>query len=93
MARTNMKAPKMLRRMKKVVSSNMTKPAIRRLARRGGVKRLGSNVYGEANAVLRAILQDAIESAVAFVEHARRKTLTVQDVLYAMERKGKTLYM
>ncbi|KAL3691253.1 hypothetical protein R1sor_004904 [Riccia sorocarpa] len=51
------------KRHRKVFRDNIrgiTKPAIRRLARRG--------------------------------EHARRKTVTAMDVVYALKRQGRTLY-
>ncbi|KAI3698148.1 hypothetical protein L6452_31260 [Arctium lappa] len=56
------------KRHRKVLRDNIqgiTKPAIRRLARRGGVKR---------------------------IKHARRKTVTAMDVVYALKRQGRTLY-
>ena len=30
--------------------------------------------------------------AVTYTEHARRKTVTAMDVVYALKRQGKTLY-
>jgi histone H3/H4 len=38
----------------------ITKPAIRRLARRGGVKRISSYIYEETRAVLRSFLENVI---------------------------------
>ena len=63
------------KRHRKVMRDNIlgiTKPAIRRLARRGGVKR--------------------ISGAVTYTEHAKRKTVTAMDVVYALKRQGRTLY-
>ena len=70
----------------------ITKPAIRRLARRGGVKRLSGLVYDETRGVLRVFLTDVIRDATAYMEHAHRKTVTFMDVLYALKRQGRTLY-
>ena len=69
----------------------ITKPAIRRLARRGGVKRISSYIYEETRAVLRSFLENVIRDAVTYTEHARRKTVTALDVVYALKRQGKTL--
>ena len=33
-----------------------------------------------------------IRDAVTYTEHARRKTVTAMDVVYALKRQGKTLY-
>ena len=70
----------------------ITKPAIRRLARRGGVKRISSYIYEETRSVLRAFLENVIRDSVTYTEHARRKTVTALDVVYALKRQGRTLY-
>ena len=70
----------------------ITKPAIRRLARRGGVKRISGLVYEETRGVLRAFMVNVIADAVTYTEHTKRKTVSVQDVVYALKRQGKTLY-
>lgn len=70
----------------------ITKPAIRRLARRGGVKRLSSLVYEETRSVLRTFLQNIVKDAVTYTDHAHRKTVTTMDVIYALKRQGKALY-
>eukprot|EP00826_Nyctotherus_ovalis_P036550 TRINITY_DN3251_c0_g1_i1.p2 TRINITY_DN3251_c0_g1~~TRINITY_DN3251_c0_g1_i1.p2 ORF type:complete len:117 (+),score=28.49 TRINITY_DN3251_c0_g1_i1:405-755(+) len=70
----------------------ITKPAIRRLARRGGVKRISSLVYDESRCVIKAFLENVVRDAVTYTEHARRKTVTALDVVYALKRTGKTLY-
>lgn len=70
----------------------ITKPAIRRLARRGGVKRISGLIYEETRGVLKAFLESVIRDAVTYTEHARRKTVTAMDIVYALKRQGKTLY-
>ena len=70
----------------------ITKPAIKRLARRGGVKRISGLVYEETRGVLKIFLETVIRDAVTYTEHARRKTVTAMDVVYALKRQGKTLY-
>jgi histone H4 len=82
-------------RHRKVLRDNIqgiTKPAIRRLARRGGVKRIGGLIYEETRGVLKVFLEHVIRDAVTYTEHAKRKTVTAMDVVYALKRQGKTLY-
>lgn len=70
----------------------ITKPAIRRLARRGGVKRISAMIYEETRGVLKSFLESVIRDAVTYTEHAKRKTVTSLDVVYALKRQGRTLY-
>ena len=70
----------------------VTKPAIRRLARRGGVKRISALIYDEARMVLKGFLEHVIKDSVTYCEHAKRKTVTALDVVYALKRQGRTLY-
>ncbi|PWA34999.1 histone H4 [Artemisia annua] len=37
-------------------------------------------------------LENVIRDAVTYTEHARRKTVTAMDVVYALKRQGRTLY-
>ena len=70
----------------------ITWPAIRRLARRGGVKRLQELMKNETRGILKVFLVETLRDAFTYVEHARRKTLTAQDVVYALKRRGTLLY-
>ncbi|KAL6341206.1 hypothetical protein AAG906_032322 [Vitis piasezkii] len=82
------------KRHRKVLRDNIqgiTKPAIRRLARRGGVKRISGLIYEETRGVLKIFLENVIRDAVTYTEHARRKTVTAMDVVYALKRQGRTL--
>ena len=76
----------------KDVIMGITKPAIRRLARRGGVKRISSLVYDETRSVFRSFLENVVRDSVTYTEHAKRKTVTALDVVYALKRQGRTLY-
>lgn len=83
------------KRHRKVLRDNIqgiTKPAIRRLARRGGVKRISGLIYEETRGVLKVFLENVIRDAVTYTEHAKRKTVTAMDVVYALKRQGRTLY-
>nr|CAA62812.1 histone H4 [Diprion pini] len=83
------------KRHRKVLRDNIqgiTKPAIRRLARRGGVKRISGLIYEETRGVLKVFLENVIRDAVTYTGHAKRKTVTAMDVGDALKRQGRTLY-
>ena len=57
------------KRHRKVLRDNIqgiTKPAIRRLARRGGVKRISGLIYEETRGVLKVFLENVIRDAVTY---------------------------
>jgi histone H4 len=84
------------KRHRKVMRENIqgiTKPAIRRLARRGGVKRIRGDIYEKIRGVLRHFLENVIRDSVTYTEHTRRKTVTALDVVYALKRQGRTLWL
>merc|ERR1719217_216686 len=81
------------RRVLRDTIQGITKPAIRRLARRGGVKRISGLIYEKTRDVLKIFLESVIRDAVTYTEHARRKTVTAMDIIYALKRLGRTLYV
>lgn len=70
----------------------VTKSAIRRLARRGGVKRISGLVYDEVRATLRDFLTQVLQDAILYTTHAKRTTVSAVDVVYALKRGGRVLY-
>lgn len=91
------KSGKALKRKRRVLKDEieraLTKPAIRRLARRGGVKRLSTHVYQETQDTLKIFLNETIKNSVAFTELARRKTVTARDVIEALKRNPKAMVL
>lgn len=83
---------KRYRNARKMTLQGITKPAIRRLARRGGVKRISGLIYEETRDVLKVFLEQVLKDAITYTEHAKRKTVTAIDVVYALKKQGKTLY-
>jgi len=71
----------------------ISKNDIKRLARKGGVKRINGLIYDEIRCSLRGFLTNIIKDSVTYAEHSRRKTVTTMDILYALKRSGKTLYL
>ena len=51
-----------------------------------------SVIYEETRGVLKSFLEGVIRDAVTYTEHAKRKTVTSLDVVYALKRQGRTLY-
>ncbi len=83
------------KRHRKMLRDNIlgvTRPAVRRLARRGGVKRLSEHAFEEARQHLKAFITQIVKDSVTYCEHGRRKTVSASDVVYALRRKGHTLY-
>ncbi|KAK7022706.1 Histone cluster 1 [Paramarasmius palmivorus] len=83
------------KRHRKMLCDNIlgiTKPAIRRLARRGGVKRISGLIYDDTRGDLKFFLENVVRDSVIYTEHAKRKTVTALDVVYALKRSGCTLY-
>ena len=70
----------------------ITKPAIRRLARRGGIKRISGLCYDETRVALRWFLESVLHDTILYTGHARRKTVSVRDVIFALKSKGRALY-
>ena len=77
-------------------SQGITKQAIRRLARRGGVKRMGSDqsgdIYTETRGALKVFLSRVLDKAILYTGHARRKTVTTMDIVMGLKANGVTLY-
>jgi histone H4 len=80
------------RRVVRDTIQGITKPAIRRLARRGGVKRISSLIYDDTRGVLKTFLENVIRDTIVYTEHSHRKTVTTMDVIYALKRQGRTIY-
>ncbi|CAK8565394.1 unnamed protein product [Lathyrus sativus] len=70
----------------------ITKPPIRRLVRRGGVKRISGLIYEETMLFLKVFLTKIIHDTASYTNHARRKVVTAMDVVYTLKRQGRTLY-
>ncbi|KAK9435277.1 hypothetical protein VB005_10072 [Metarhizium brunneum] len=64
----------------------------RRLARRGGVKRISADIYDESRRVLRLKLEEILRICVVYVEHRQAKTVTVDDVIFALRQIGRPIY-
>lgn len=79
-------------RPKKDPLEGITKPALRRLCRKAGIKRISGLTYEECRVILRNKMVKIIQDASVYTEHAKRRTIMAPDVVYALKRNNITLY-
>ena len=72
--------------------NGISRPSIRRLARRGGVKRISGTIYEDSRGVLKSFLENTVRDAITYCDYSKRKTVTALDVVYALKRQGRTIY-
>lgn len=70
----------------------ITKPSIRRIARRAGVKRLSQPMYHEARSLLDKFLETVLRGSIIYTLNGKRTTISAMDVVYSLKRSGRTLY-
>ena len=86
------KGPSKFKLVWKELPKGLSKRAVRRLARRGGVKRISNLIHQETQKILRSFLTMLIKDAVIYTSHSGRKTVTALDVILSLNRQGHTLY-
>jgi len=88
-------APKRHKKSKKVLKDNIlgiTAPGLRRLARRGGVKRISKAIYPESRTMITEFLRDVVHKVLLYTISAHRQTVTSLDVVYGLKRTGIRLF-
>lgn len=70
----------------------ITKGSIRRLARRGGVKRMSSSIYEEVRSKMVSFMDANLKDAVTYCLHGKRRTVKPIDIVQALRRQGRNLY-
>lgn len=65
----------------------ITRPALKRLAVKGGVTRMSKDAYEPLHRLVLDVLDDTIRVASQFMSHAKRNTLTKEDVMQAVRMK------
>lgn len=68
------------------------KPAIKRLARRAGVKRMAEDVIEKVRSSMDDFLVKIIRDSLLIMKHNKRKTVTLKDLTFALENQGQKLY-
>jgi len=84
--------PKRHRKILRSSIQGIAKPEARRVARRGGVKRISGLIYEEARGAIKDYLENVILGAVIHTIYAKRNTVTTLDVVHALKRSGRALY-
>lgn len=70
----------------------ITNGAIRRLARRGGVKRISLATHQGVREYIDDFLERVVRDSLTYAEHSKRLTITAMDVVYALKKNGRVLY-
>jgi histone H4 len=74
-------------------SRALTPPAVRRLARRGGIKRIAALSNSETREVLVEYLKKILQHATTLADYQKHKTITVQDIIKSIQvATGKAYY-
>lgn len=64
----------------------ITNSDIRRMARRGGVKRISAHIYNEARTALRQRLEVVLRDITSVLDLTNRKTVQVTDIVFVLNR-------
>ena len=76
----------------KATPKAFTSSGMRRIARRGGVKRLARHTYEEVRGVVHDFVKKLVSDAMVFTGHRRAGTVIAMDVIHALKRQGRQLY-
>jgi histone H3 len=79
------------KRHRKVLRDNIqgiTAPAIKRLARRAGVKRIARQCYEEVRSVIKVHLENILRDVITVSEYKRHKTVSLNDTLTGLDIMG-----
>ncbi len=71
---------------------HITNGSIRRLARRGGVKRLSFQIHSHVRDYVDDFLNRVVRDSLSYAEHRKARTITALDVVYALKKNGRVLY-
>jgi histone H4 len=70
----------------------ITNGSIRRLARRGGVKRISFATHESVRDYINDFLERVVRDSLTYAEHSKRMTITAMDVVYALKKNGRVIY-
>ena len=76
----------------KATPKAFTSSAMRRIARRAGVKRLARLTYDEVRGVVHDFVKKLVTDAIVFTEYRRAGTVVAMDVVNALKRQGRQIY-
>ena len=70
----------------------ITKSAICRVARRGGVERISGLIYEESRGVMKQFLEAIIKDAILFTQYNNHRTVMPIDIVFALKQHGRNVY-
>lgn len=73
-------------------NSTLAKPAVKRLARRAGIKRMSGETFDTVRDQLDVFITKIVKDCMLYMNHGRRKTVTSGDVLCALAHNGRKMY-
>ena len=71
---------------------DMPKQALKRLAYRAGILRIGATVFPHCRDVMKEFMARVLRDALLLTQHAGRKTVSCEDIKNALARQGVILY-
>ena len=77
---------------KEVSTGLITNGAIRRLARRGGVKRISMATHAHVRDYIDDFLGQVVRDSLTYTQHRKAMTITAMDVVYALKKNGRVIY-
>jgi histone H4 len=77
---------------KEIKDGRVTNGAIRRLARRGGVKRISLDTHQHVRDYVDDFLNKIVRDSLSYAEHRKARTISALDVVYALKRNGRVIY-
>lgn len=79
-------------KMKFDAIDKVSSQGIRRMANRGGTKRMSSLVYARVRTTMYTYLKNIVRSSMLMTRNSRRKTVSLDDVKRALKGHGRILY-
>lgn len=73
-------------------SRGITKPSLKRVARRAGVKHITAQVLKDLPIVIREFVAKNVGNAALYTQHSRRHTISCLDVTTALKHLGRPIY-
>lgn len=88
---SNKKAKKMMKAAAPV-ERGITNGGLRRLARRGGVKRISMACHDHVRDYIDDFLNQVVRDSLTYTQNRKALTITAMDVVYALKRNGRVIY-
>lgn len=78
--------------VEKKKKSGPSKGDIKKLARKGGVRRMGPGTSQDSLDIMKNYLKDVLKDSINYAEYDKRKTVSCNDVKEALKKRGTPIY-